>query len=346
MQCHVCGTSLPRGASTCPRCGALLSSSNSDYDAIPYIEAQVYVKQVVPSVLPVSSTTVQKTVLSSDEEKSIATSPEQKAPSSQRVPGWMTALLVLLALLLILGGIGSVVYAVNFRPADLHTQATTVAQNFLTAQAQGTVQAGAYATATVNAMTPQQVYQQATSGTPVIDDPLKDDSGSVWYNYNTSPAFSCGFQASAYHIQASASGSSMCTGYGTEFNNLAFQAQIKIIKGQIGGLAFRVGTTNSANDSYYLCLISTNGYYAFNVVNSQQAKILADEKNTAIITGQNQSNLVTVVARNSNIYLYINNHFVKIVTDATYTSGQIAFMAASNIGSFDVAFNNVKVWKL
>jgi hypothetical protein len=339
MQCNACGTLLPPAAGSCHKCGALTYTS-SDYDAIPYIETKEYQEQAVLPAQSIVASTIEQPLLPPDPEKY----PEQKRSSS--IPGWMIALIILLSLLLIGEGIGSAIYTVNYRSANLHAQATKVAQNFLGAQVAGTAQSSAHATATANAMTPEQVYQQATSGTPLINDPLKDDSGNVWYHYVTTPPNNCSFRGGAYHVQESISGSYMCIGYGTNFNNLAFQAQIKIIKGLIGGLVFRMAGTSAVDNNYYLCLIGTNGYYALDTVNSQQAKMLANEASTAINTGQNQSNLVTIIARDNHISLYINGQFVKIITDATYTSGQIAFIASDNKGPSDVAFSNVKVWNL
>ncbi len=336
MQCNACGTLLPPGASVCPRCGALTSSS-SDYDAIPYIDHHTYAEQSVPSTQSASSVPVEARPLPLDAEKSVAAYPIQKA----QVPGWMTALLILLALLFILGGVGSIVYAANFRPADLHAQATEVAQNFLTAQARETAQANSYATATAGSMTPEQVYQQATSNTPVIDDPLKDDSGNVWYNYAGGKDL-CNFRDGAYHVQSSTYKSSLCTGYGTEFTNLAFQAQIEIITGGLGGLMFR----NNAGNAY-MFFIDTYGDYGFGITTQQNLRILQSGTNAAIVTGLKHPNLLTVIARNSHINLYVNAQPVATVVDTTCSSGQIAFASsASTSGPFDVAFNNVKVWEL
>lgn len=338
MQCNACGTLLPPAAGSCPKCGAL-AHTNSDYDAIPYIDEKEYQEQPALPTQLASSGTIQQPLLPVDPGKY----PEQKR--SQSIPGWMTALIILLALLLIIEGIGSVIYATNYRPTDLRAQATAVAQNFLTAQVNSTAQASAHATATANAMTPEQVYQQATSGTPIIDDPLKDDSGNVWYHIDGKHKDLCNFHAGAYHVQIPATGSGVCIGYGTQLNNLAFQTQIKIINGFVGGLVFHFNA-NSSNESFYTFGITTNGVYILNADGPQQTRTLTSGISTTIMTGLNRANVLTVIVHSSHIYLYINGQFIADAIDTTYISGAIGLIGFSNTKTLDVAFNNVKVWEL
>lgn len=337
MQCNACGTLLPPTASSCPKCGTLTYTS-SDYDAIPYIETKEYQEQAVLPAQPVVVNTIEQPLLPPDPRKYS----EQKRSSG--IPGWMMALIILLSLLLIGEGIGSIIYTVNYRSADLHVQATKVAQNFLGAQVTGTTQASVHATAIANAMTPEQIYQQATSGTPVIDDPLKDDSGNIWYHYGTVNDDRCSFRAGAYHVQGS-SISTICIGSNTLFRDVAFQAQITIVKGLFGGLIFR-SNGNSANA--YLFIISSDGGYYFGIFNQQQTNFLKSGISPAIVTGFNHPNFLTVIARGNHIYLYVNSQTVTSVVDSTCTTGQIALTssAANGVGPFDTAFNNVKVWEL
>lgn len=261
-------------------------------------------------------------------------------------PGWMIVLLVLLSLLLIIGGGGVILYAAAFSPGEFHAQATAVAQNFLTAQAQSTAQANAHATATTNNLTPEQVYQQATSGTPTIDDPLKDDSGNVWYNYGAVTAKNnCNFRAGAYHITLPDTGGSDCIGANTLFNNLAIQVQITVIKGQVGGLLIRINH-GAQNPTAYGFEIDTQGNYFLYAVDQSQARPLKVGQSLAIANGLNHPNIITMIARDSHIYAYANGQNIADTIDTTYTSGQIALVGESTVGALDVAFNNVKVWAL
>ena len=94
-------------------------------------------------------------------------------------------LLAVIVLFLMAGGSGLAYYAQVIHPNDLHAQATVVAQTVLEAQGQSTALANLRLSATAAALTPQQIYTQATSGTPVIDDALINSGGNTWYQYGT-----------------------------------------------------------------------------------------------------------------------------------------------------------------
>jgi hypothetical protein len=64
-----------------------------------------------------------------------------------------------------------------------------------------------------------------------------------------------------------------------------------------------------------------------------------------INTGQ-QSNTITVIARGSNLYFYINQQYLDSTTDTNYLSGQVALFGESDTNSTDVAFSNLKIWTI
>jgi hypothetical protein len=346
MQCRSCQAQVPPGATTCPGCGSTLTATTAAYDeVVPYFDHVSYVEQAAAPSQVVGTPVALQTAVPSVRVQEI---PIEVAPTvperGNRAPGWMIALLTLFSLLLIIGGSGFLIYATAFRPGELHAQATAVAQNFLTAQVQSTAQANTAATATANAMTPAQVYQQATSGKPVIDDPLQDDSGNVWLNY----ASYCTFSGGAYHISLPGQGGNFCMGAGTKFDNLAFQAQLMIIKGSAGGLIFRFAPDTNGNLTGYVFEIDTQGRYFFANYTpmAQSSKILKQGISPIFTTGVNQTNTLMVIARGSTIYLYVNGENVGTMTDTAHTIGQIAFLGESDAGSGDVAFSNAKVWAL
>jgi Domain of Unknown Function (DUF1080) len=316
-------------------------------DAIPYIEQAQYVDLVAtpPRVVdaPVALQTTPPVRVQEIPIEVAHAAPER----GNRAPGWMIALLTLFSLLLIVGGSGFLTYATAFRPGELHAQATAAAQNFLTAQTQSTAQANTAATATANTMTPDQVYNQVTSEKPLIDDPLQDDSGDVWLNYGSYHGASCGFNGGAYHVSLAIQGGNFCIGAGTQFDNVAFQAQIMVIKGNDGGLIFRFAPDANGNLSGYDFAVDTQGrYYFVNYMPTSQSKVLKQGICPLFTTGINQANTLTVIARGSSLYLYVNGANVVDMTDTTYTAGQLAFIGESYAGDEDVAFSNVKVWAL
>jgi eukaryotic-like serine/threonine-protein kinase len=126
------------------------------------------------------------------------------------------------------------------------------------------------------------------------------------------------------------------------FDNLAFQGQATIIKGDSSGLIFRALKSGS-----YLFEVSYSGTYDLLAYKGASTPtVLVSGTSTVINTGLDQSNLLTVVAYGNHLYLYINKQPVASVTDSTNTTGQIALSGGTTTGSADVAFNNVQVWSI
>jgi len=268
----------------------------------------------------------------------------QQIPQDQhhRVSTARLTLLVILLALLIIGISGIGYYAAVVRPAGFHAQATAVTQNLLNTQAQATAQAYAQATATTAALTPQDIYTRATSGTPVINDPLDVQQGSSWLQIVTSH-FSCAFSGGAYHIRFQEQMAfANCVAYNSLFSNLAFQVQVKIITGAVaGGLLFRI-----SNNDAYLFEIDPHATFYFFVIKNKVPSLLTGGSNAAINSGLNQPNLLTVVAQGNQIYLYVNKQPIAHVTNGVIGSGQVALFAGNTSGPTDVAFDNAQVWAL
>src|SRR5579872_856019 len=115
----------------------------------------------------------------------------------------LAALITLLACLLLSGG-GLAFYVTTVRSAEFHAQATTVAQDFATAQAQATYQENLrvsnQATATANFN--HSLYLQTINTQPALNDPLNLATDSYWQQSST-PDTACGFIGGAYHAQSS-----------------------------------------------------------------------------------------------------------------------------------------------
>jgi eukaryotic-like serine/threonine-protein kinase len=231
--------------------------------------------------------------------------------------------------LVVIGSSGLLYYAAAAHPANLHAQATSVAQDFLTAQARS--------------MSPQGIYNQATRGKPAINDPLSSANGSIWSETGQGNR-RCLFTNRAFHANLSGQALSIiCPPNDTRLSNFAFQVQITIIQGNAdGGIVFRSGGAGS-----YIFDITSDGFYEFVVINGNQGKILNFGPASAIKAGLDQPNLLTAIARDSNIYLYINKQFIAIASDSTFQTGSIGLLAFRNPNPpADVAFSNAQVWKL
>jgi hypothetical protein len=290
--------------------------------------------------------------------------PMGQAPARRRFSKGMLALLVVL-ILLIIGASGVIFYATAIQPAQQHAQATSTAQAHSTSTAQAnatstaqvtaTNQAKAQATntavaqatnqakATVTALT--SIYTQATSGTPAMNDPLVQQDTNQWELDNKTGGGGCAFSNGSYHASMPQAGFfAPCYAQNSSFNNFAFQVQMTILKGDRGGLIFRSDGTSK----FYLFRIDQNGAYnLFLYTNSNSTKNLLEGTAPAIIhTGLNASNTIAVVAKGSNIYLYVNQKYLASTTNSTYSSGSIAVFAEDHTNATEVAFSNVQVWQL
>jgi len=255
----------------------------------------------------------------------------QTLPAQQRGLSLERILLLIIIALVVIGGSGLIYYTAAAHPANLHAQATSVAQDFLTAQARS--------------MSPQGIYTQATRGKPAINDPLSGANGSIWSESSQGNS-RCLFTNGAFHAQLPGKTTSIeCFANSDKLSNFAFQVQVTIVNGLEGGLLFRVGNTQT---SFYGFVVSSDGFYQLATINGTNLPIALNyAPSPAIKTGLNQSNLLTVIARGNNMYLYINKQYVTAVNDNTYASGGLGLLAASGSSpSADIAFSNAQVWQL
>ena len=261
-----------------------------------------------------------------------------------------TLFLVIVAGLLILAS--SLIYWVAVaRPAQLHAQAMATAARDATAtslaQASSTAQAEAQATSL--AVTTQialgDLYNQATNGTPAINDQLQAQDSNDWGFDNPDKGFSCTF-AGNMDVKAPGGYIETCLARATNFSNLAFQVEMRIVSGHSGGLVIR----SDANGSGYYFRISTDGTFLGRSVldksNVAYYTPLFAGQSPAVKTGNDQFNQITVIAQGSELYMYVNQQFIAKISDSTYTSGRIGVYADSDINGSEILFRNAQVWKL
>ncbi len=139
----------------------------------------------------------------------------------------------------------------------------------------------------------------------------------------------------------------MCIANATKYKNIAFQAQLTIIKGDTYGLIMRA---DSKGQKLYLFGITTTGMYTLAVTDGQNGTlqhVLAAGTSAAIKQGLNQSNQLTIIARDNTLYLYINQKFITKVDDTTAASGSIGvFDGNSLVDVSEARFTDVKVWSV
>lgn len=271
----------------------------------------------------------------------------------------MFVLLALLAVVLVAGSI-LIYWMIIYEPAQIHAQATaTAGANATTSavHARSAVSANANASATVLAeatssiagtqIALENVYNQATGGTPVLNDSLHVQSKNNW-DENQSSQASCSFAKGMYDSTTTSGYFSPCMAEATNFGNLTYQVEMNIVSGHSGGLVLRA----TANDSGYYFRLSTDGTVLVEklVINAQRNNTsttsLFAARSAAVNMGNNQFNTITAIMRGRDMYMYINRQYAFHTSDGAYKSGLIGVFADSDASNSEILFRNAQVWQL
>ena len=178
------------------------------------------------------------------------------------------------------------------------------------------------------------------SGTLAINDPLSNNSkGYGWEEGERDGGF-CTFTGGTYHSIIPQSGVfHSCLALATRFTDFAFEVQAAVISGTASGIVFRAD--RATTHLYYFILDESGNFYLkvyFDKLGT--SSVIASGSNPAINTDGH--NLIAVVARGSQIDLYVNRHLIKTLSDTTFSSGQIGVVVLAG----EVAFSNARMWKL
>lgn len=259
----------------------------------------------------------------------------QMSPHRRFSPGIIALLLFLLVL--IVGGSGLIYYALVAQPAQSHAQATAIAQ---------TVLAQSHAS-TPTPATPQDQYNQVTSGTPTLTDPLTSQDYNQWDQLTGSLGGKCAFADGAYHVSMPKVGYFRdCFATATNFSNFAYQVQMKIISGSAGGILFRADDVNSKFYYFRLRIDGSYRLYSYQGRLASQSHLLQEGYVQNFHTDLGQTNLIATIANGTNIYLYVNKQFVAGVSDTDHSYGKIGMFASASTDPTEAIFSNVQVWKL
>jgi len=370
MQCPSCGTPLPAGAQACPSCGRRLSPAPSNYPTygysnnIPYAPPGEIPPGQPPSGPQPSATPppypyppsysnpqlyTQAPPFSDNPYQQFPSYIAQPPPPTQAPPPQrrgLTALLIasIVIVVLLFSTVGGYIYYTQVLhpsqqsdtnpPAGTATQPTTLPGGLTPTTSQNSV-------STSTATTPQDLYTQATSGTPIN---LQDGN---WVAAKGNCAFT-GTTLHATFTSTAASTAGICANSSLSLDNFAYQARVNIVQGSLAALVFRF---NALSSGAYAFAVTPQGVYVLeSVAGSSQtnAKILAGANSSTITPGLNQSNLLTVIARGTTINIYINKQFITTITDSTSSSGQIGVLAGASGPNLpvDVAFSEMQAWKL
>jgi transcriptional regulator with XRE-family HTH domain len=185
--------------------------------------------------------------------------------------------------------------------------------------------------------TTQDLYTWATSGTPVLNDPLMKQDTNNWDELSTTDE-ACIFTAEAYHVNTLRQGVfTPCFAEATNFRNFVFQVQMTLLKGDGGGLLSRAGETDPYGCRFFL------GRNAFDVRDG--SKQLTEGRTPTLL---NQPYLLTVVAQGGTLTFYRDRQWIATVTNNTAcpNAGTIGLMAVDFTNQAEVVYRDAEVWTL
>ncbi len=376
MKCNACGMQLPAGVAYCPDCGTptptyyatsgaspnnpTVSSSGENTPPPPYTNygSQSYGTQNpyeappppnpydTPAPNSYASSTVPQYA-----PPSLPPSPPTPKPGGNRT-GLIIGLIALV-LLLIVGGVlalahfGSQGNNARVTPTVPPAQATGTAQAQASAAAvaavTATAQAQASATAIVNAANPNP-YTPGQGKLALID-PLNDNSKGYSWDTSNQTDGTCAFSGVSYHASTPKTNFFfICAAQSTDYTNFAVEVQMKIVRGDCGGLIFRADTNTGKMYFLEVCQDGAYNLYRYNDFTGNNSKNLTGGSSAAIVSGLNQMNTIAVVAQGSTMSIYVNKQKIGSANDGTYSHGQIGVVADSSNNPTEVAYNNAKVW--
>ncbi len=197
---------------------------------------------------------------------------------------------------------------------------------------------------------PHYVYIQATSEEPVLHDPLNSQSASDWLvgDWDDSSFF---FSEGALHLTVKKKGIyAPSVAKATHFSDFAFQAEMTLITGDGGGIVFRSGIEAARGYRFLVGRDHAELFCDKKQLFSDKTLSLKDFSNMGGCapsrTALDEAFLLTVVAKGSDIFLYVDRSFVTHVQDDTASSGRIGLMAVNFTHDTHVEFRNIQVWNL
>lgn len=198
----------------------------------------------------------------------------------------------------------------------------------------------------IGALSPDELYTLVTDRAPFLNDPLSGSRAANW-DIGTAQQGGYVFRDGALHgfMIGTTRALVECALLGETFNNFAFQVHIAILQGDQAfvGLFFRSDQQIAHTYRFYV-----DFYGDYNFTTEQNANPVGTNLSIfqPALPGQ-KSLMLTVIAMNTFFYLYLNKHFLRKVTDASYSAGGIGFFVTRGDGaSTDVAFSQAEVWKL
>jgi serine/threonine protein kinase len=276
----------------------------------------------------------------------VAPGPEITTPSqikkTRKETGRLQAIAGLLLSLIVVGGL--MFFAGNkFEQIQAIKQATTTAG--VTHQATATGNDQSIETTTAANTLPYPKYLPG-KGQFVFYDPMKP-ADSWEQDINQQHTGLCTISGGAYHTTMGAQGYRWCIDNAASmlnFSDFAYQIQMKILKGDCGGILFRAN--QEVTYMFTICQWGEQLLYKHTPASDQFYLLAGGKKGAQVHTGFNQNNLIAVVAQGSSLSLFINGQQVDQIQDSSSNHGDIGVAAVDENNGTDVIFSDAAVWAL
>lgn len=195
-----------------------------------------------------------------------------------------------------------------------------------------------------------QLYQQVTSQPATIEDLL---AGPVSTNWSLGQVghYGCELDNTALQLSVDDKGIfDYCKNINDFSSDIAFQAQMRIVSGDGGGLVFRVTpSADGSADGFYLFQVNLQGNYEIYMHQAkvtEQVSLLAAGITQAMDKQPGQANTLTVIAKGTLFNLYINQQFVVQFQNGTLTGAMIGVAAVDVTHAANVLYTGMKLWDL
>jgi hypothetical protein len=243
--------------------------------------------------------------------------------------------------------VGSKVDATSTALGEQNASATAGSLANATATVNAKATAGVVGTATAL----HNIYLQATTGTPTINDSLTVNTANNWAIFNTQFGDTCTFTGGAMHLTSTHHALTLCPELASSYTNFAFQVKLSFNLGDTAGITYRY---QSSTLQFYAFLITPSGTYAISLLQFDpntgdltNSTALTSGISSAIKIGMNQVNQVSVVVRGSGMWFYVNQTCVAYVNNTSLGSGLVGMAAGSSRNAYsDVSFTDAQLWAL
>jgi hypothetical protein len=266
---------------------------------------------------------------------------------------------IALVLFLLLSSIVGISIARTMTLSQQQTMATATADmTLLRAKSQATTGAAtSVAQTTATAYATQNPYPLFTK--PFLDDPLTSNSDQAeWYVGDTGEDHgqadgTCSFTPGGYDLkQRYVTGPDgdayfgVCSSQKISLIDFVFQVQMKVIKGNCGGMAFRY---DEKPDFYYVNICQDGSYsitrFKHDGPPHQQNLDLAAGSSSAIKKGLMQLNQIAIAVHGHTFDLYVNHKQIASAQNKDYIQGLIGLVVmAQPSTTTEVLYNNAQIW--